>query len=174
MCLAMAGEKCWQICNYTPSVAEYLAQRRFNGAISCLALIDLAGGYELPHDLYERDDVRSLTLAASNLIIHVNDLFSGRKEKTAGAGCYSLPAILSARYGCSADLAIHKTIEIHNQDMARYLTLEEAVSEDAPRELLSYLQGLRNWIRGSLEWHAVSGRHHGGPGRPAAHGSRQA
>ncbi|WP_024802846.1 hypothetical protein [Nocardia sp. BMG51109] len=167
MCLAMAGEKSWQTTGYTPTPSEYLAQRRFNGAISCFALIDVVAGYELPAPTYDDPDVRALTLAASSLIIHVNDLYSAAKESATGSDAYNLPALLAIHHGWPVERGIRETIAIHNRGMRRYLRQERTVARTASPELSRYLGGLRNWMRGSLEWHRISGRHHNRDSRPA-------
>ncbi|MGC7101082.1 terpene synthase family protein [Amycolatopsis lurida] len=80
MCLAMAGESAYRVAQRTPTLGEYVAQRPFNGAMACLAAIDIAGGFELGACEYDRPAVRGLTLLASSLILLVNDLYSGHKE----------------------------------------------------------------------------------------------
>lgn len=170
MCLAMAGEKSWQVTHYTPTPWEYLAQRRFNGAVSCLAMIDIVAGYELPPQIYDAPDVRALTLAASSLIIHVNDLYSAAKESTTVSDVYNLPTLLTIHNRWSLERGVQETISIHNRNMVHYLDRERSLAREAPPELSRYLCGLRNWIRGSLEWHKTTGRHRNRTDRPTIGG----
>ncbi|WP_461018202.1 terpene synthase family protein [Streptomyces daliensis] len=169
--LAMAGESSWRLARHLPGPREYLAHRQYNGALSCLALIDVTGGYELPARDWENPAVRSLTLTASLLIILVNDLYSVAKE-SADIGSQSLPTLLSAHHGWPLDRSMRITGELHDHLMCHYLrreaqlTADTANTADVSPEQPRYLRGLRNWMRGSLQWHASTGRHHRRAGRP--------
>ncbi|WP_405815112.1 terpene synthase [Streptomyces sp. NBC_01390] len=163
--LAMSAENSWRIAGHVPDPAEYLAHRKYNGAMACLVLIDVAGGYELPARDWEAPGVRSLSLAASLMIMLVNDLYSVAKE-SADIGSHSLPTVLSARHGWSLERSMCATGELHDNLMRAYLRLEPDVARDASPELTRYLAGLRHWMRGNLEWHTLTGRHNNRAGRP--------
>jgi 2-methylisoborneol synthase len=163
--LAMAGENTWRLTHRTPPSWEYLQQRPFNGATACLSLIDLVGGYELSANDYDDPGIRSLTLAASMLIMLVNDLYSAPKEAASGVGSYSLPPLLAARRGWPLERCMTETARLHDRCMQHYLQTEQKVARHASPAAARYLTGLRNWIRGNLEWHATSGRFHRRDGR---------
>ncbi|MGW1782283.1 terpene synthase family protein [Streptomyces sp. NPDC002143] len=163
--LAMAAENSWRIAGHVPDPAEYLAHRKYNGAMACLALIDVVGGYELSARDWEDPGVRSLSLAASLMIMLVNDLYSVAKE-SADVGSHSLPTVLSARHGWCLEQSMDATGELHDRLMRAYLRLEPEVARGASPELGRYLAGLRHWMRGNLEWHTLTGRHNHREGRP--------
>ncbi|WP_329548666.1 MULTISPECIES: terpene synthase [unclassified Streptomyces] len=163
--LAMAAENGWRNAGHAPDPAEYLAHRKYNGAMACLVLIDVVGGYELPVRDWEEPGVRSLSLAASLMIMLVNDLYSVAKE-SADIGSHSLPTVLSARHGWSLERSMCATGELHDRLMRAYLRLEPDVARNASPELTRYLAGLRHWMRGNLEWHTLTGRHNNRVGRP--------
>ncbi|WP_370269605.1 terpene synthase [Streptomyces sp. V4I8] len=170
MCLAMAGESSYRVAQRTPTLWEYLAQRPFNGAMACLAAIDVAEGYELSARDYDRPDVRALTLLASSLILHVNDLYSSHKESVSRARTTSLPTLFCTELGRTTEEAVSEVVRLHNQQMQIYLAREEEIAAYASPELSRYLTGLRGWIGGSLQWHAMTGRYHKREGRPSPSG----
>jgi 2-methylisoborneol synthase len=163
--LAMAAENSWRIAKHIPRPAQYLAHRKYNGAMACLALIDVAAGYELAARDWENPRVRSLSLIASTVILLVNDLYSIAKE-SADIGSQSLPTVLSARHGWALHRGMAETARVHDYMMRDYLRLEPQIAEGASTELTRYLNGLRNWMRGNLEWHSITGRHNMRDGRP--------
>ncbi|MGY4739606.1 terpene synthase family protein [Streptomyces sp. ATMOS53] len=163
--LAMAAENSWRIAGHVPEPAEYLAHRKYNGGMACLVLIDVVGGYELSVRDWETPGVRDLSLAASLMIMLVNDLYSVAKE-SADIGSHSLPTVLAARHGWSIERSMCATGELHDDLMRDYLRLEPEVRRDASPELARYLTGLRHWMRGNLEWHTLTGRHNNRAGRP--------
>ncbi|SED04836.1 2-methylisoborneol synthase [Streptomyces sp. 3213] len=163
--LAMAAENAWRIAGHVPDPAEYLAHRKYNGAMACLVLIDVVGGYELPVRDWEEPGVRSLSLAASLMIMLVNDLYSVAKE-SADIGSHSLPTVLSARHGWTLERSMLATGELHDRLMRAYLRMEPEIARRASPELARYLTGLRHWMRGNLEWHTITGRHNHREGRP--------
>jgi 2-methylisoborneol synthase len=163
--LAMSGENAWRLTQQIPPSWEYLQQRSFNGAMACLSLIDVVGGYELNANDYDDPGIRSLTLAASMLIMLVNDLYSAPKEAGSGVGSYSFPPLLSARRGWPLERCMTETAHLHDRYMQHYLQTEHKVARHASPAAVRYLTGLRNWIRGNLEWHATSGRFHQRDGR---------
>ncbi|WP_256252061.1 terpene synthase [Streptomyces sp. yr375] len=163
--LAMAAENSWRIAGHVPEPAEYMAHRKYNGGMACLVLIDVVGGYELTARDWEEPGVRSLSLAASLMIMLVNDLYSVAKESE-DIGSHSLPTVLSARHGWSLEQSMRATGELHDRLMCAYLRMEPEVARGASPELARYLTGLRHWMRGNLEWHTLTGRHNNREGRP--------
>ncbi|MEV8533126.1 terpene synthase [Streptomyces sp. NPDC051211] len=155
--LAMAGENSWRLGHLHPPAWEYLAVRPYNGALSNFSLSDVVDDYELPARDFEAPAVRALSLIASTLIMHVNDLYSKAKEDRTSVGSYSLPRILEAAHATDG---LQETVRIHNEQMSRYLDAEAMVmAADPSTELAQYLRGLRNWMRGNLDWHRISGRY---------------
>jgi hypothetical protein len=78
-------------------LAEYQAMRRHSGAVpTCLALTDLADGYELTADEFCRADVRTVTDMAVNVTCWANDILSYPKESQRSLTVHSLPAVIAA------------------------------------------------------------------------------
>lgn len=166
MCLAMAGESAWRVTRHSPAPWEYAAQRPFNGAMACLSAVDVVGGYELSAEEYDAPAIRALTISASRLILHANDIYSAAKESVTHAARGNLPALLADRHGESLQEGVARTVHLHNRQVDEYLALEPEAAYGGSAQVARYLADLRSWIRGSLEWHSLTGRYHNRPGRP--------
>ncbi|MEU9992905.1 terpene synthase [Streptomyces sp. NPDC048045] len=162
---AMSGENGWRTSGTYPPAWEYGTMRPYNGALPCLAVIDIVGGFELPAYEYELGAVRQLTITASALIMLVNDLYSAAKESATQVGSYSYVNVLLSE-GFTLEQSLNKVAATHNEIMEEYLALAASASTGASPELKRWICGLQDWIRGNLDWHQISGRYHARVDRP--------
>jgi hypothetical protein len=156
--------QCWEAANRgrhsPPGLAEYVHMRRYSGAVpTCMALIDVAGGFSLAAEEFDDPRVVSLAEHATNVACWANDILSYPKEISRSTVVHSLPAVLSAEFGIGANEALQRTAVMHDQEVARYMTAERAVREHASPQLHRYLDDLRFWMRGNLDWSVESERY---------------
>lgn len=143
-------------------LAEYMAMRRHSGAVpTCMALIDVADGFELRSDLFWRADVRALSDIAVNVTCWANDILSFPKEAERSLAVHSLPAVLASERRLPMHEAIAVAAAMHDCEVARYIETEEATRDAAGPELLGYLDGLRSWMAGNFYWSLETGRYNG-------------
>lgn len=141
-------------------LSEYQAMRRHSGAVpTCVALIDMADGYELSTREFCRADVRRLTDMAVNVTCWANDILSFPKESERSLKVHSLPAVLALERGLPVAQALTAAVQLHDQEVARYLDAEVPVRRTASPELLAYLRGLRSWMGGNYYWSLETGRY---------------
>lgn len=159
MFVAMAAEGAWRVYDSRPTVAEYLASRHINSFWPCLVLIDAIGGYEVPANLYSQPQVHRVTALASLATTLVNDLYSAYKEHLNEVGTFKLPYLLAAQHQCSLQEAIDRIADIHDGVMLEYEAAERVLLKEASPLLKRYLNGLKAWIAGNLEWHKHSARY---------------
>ena len=139
---------------------EYTTMRRHSGAVpTCMALIDLANGFELPADLYWRPDVRAVSDIAVNVTCWANDILSFPKESQRSLKVHSLPAVLAAERGLGVFEAITMAADMHDGEVDRYLEAERVLRAAADAQLLRYLRGLRSWMAGNFHWSLETGRY---------------
>ncbi len=149
-------------------LAEYRHMRRHSGAVpTCMALIDLAGGYELPGGDYCRADVRAVTDIAVNVTCWANDILSYPKEAARSVAVHSLPAVLAREHGLPVTQALRAAAAMHDAEVDRYLAAEARVRRGAGPGLRRYLDGLRAWMGGNYHWSLETGRYVF-PGEPDA------
>jgi hypothetical protein len=141
-------------------LAEYEVMRRHSGAVpTCVALIDLAGGFELPMAEFCRRDVQALTDTAVNVACWANDILSYPKESARSLMVQSLPTVLAYERGLSRSAAIRLAAAMHDAQVARFLLAEPAARRGATPELRQYLDGLRDWMGGNFHWSLETGRY---------------
>jgi hypothetical protein len=158
--LAQYWEAGHRVDNVPAGLAEYQVMRRHSGAVpTCMALIDVAGGFELPFAQYCRDDVRELTDMAVNVTCWANDIMSYPKEAERSLLVHSLPAVLAREMKLDTARALTAAASLHDAEVARYLAAEPAVRRGASPELSRYLAGLRNWMGGNFYWSWETGRY---------------
>lgn len=141
-------------------LAEYMAMRRHSGAVpTCLALIDVTGGFELRGEEFWRADVREISDIAVNVTCWANDILSFPKEAERSITVHSLPAVLAGERRLPMHDAIEAAATMHDREVARYVEAEEPVRDAAGPELLGYLDGLRSWMAGNYHWSLETGRY---------------
>jgi hypothetical protein len=158
--LAQFWEAAHRVKDQPAGLAEYAAMRRHSGAVpTCLALIDVAEGSDLPGTDFWRPDVRVLSDIAVNVTCWANDILSFRKESERSVQVHSLPAVLAAERQLDLASALAAAAAMHDAEVRRYLRIEEQVRPDAGAALTGYLDGLRSWMSGNYYWSLETGRY---------------
>jgi hypothetical protein len=142
-------------------LAEYAAMRRHSGAVpTCLALIDIACGFELPGADFWRPEIRTLSDIAVNVTCWANDILSFPKEAQRSVKVHSLPAVLATERQLELADALTAAAAMHDAEVQRYLRAESRVRPGAGPALTGYLDGLRSWMSGNYHWSLETGRYH--------------
>ena len=146
--------------NGPAGLAEYKVMRRHSGAVpTCVALIDVAGGFELPAEDFCCRGVRALTDIAVDVTCWANDILSYPKESARSLKVHSLPTVLARELGVTPDQAIKVAASMHDARVASYLKSEPATRTGASPQLRRYLDGLRSWMGGNFHWSLETGRY---------------
>lgn len=141
-------------------LAEYTAMRRHGGAVpTCLALIDVANGFELSGDEYWRPEVRAVSDIAVNVTCWANDILSFPKEAKRSFKVHSLPAVLAEELQLPVADALVLAAGMHDAEVERYLDVERPLRLFAGPALGHYLDGLRSWMGGNFYWSLETGRY---------------
>jgi hypothetical protein len=156
--------QCWEATNRAdhtpPPPAEYIHMRRHSGAVpTCTALIDVAGGFELPAHHYDHPQITALTDMAVNIACWANDILSHPKEARRSPVVHSLPAVLAHHHHLDTEQAITQVAHLHDQHVHRYLPAEAQVRAWADPLTHRYLDDLRFWMSGNLQWSHTTGRY---------------
>lgn len=141
-------------------LAEYTAMRRHSGAVpTCMALIDVANGFELSGHDYWRPEVRAVSDIAVNVTCWANDILSFPKEAQRSFKVHSLPAVLAEELQLPVTDALALAAELHDAEVERYLNFERLLRLVAGPALGDYLDGLRSWMGGNFYWSLETGRY---------------
>jgi hypothetical protein len=144
-----------------PTVADYVPTR---DAINCLrsvcfVFIEIAGGYELSGRTWCRPDLQAVVNKATRIISNHHDILSGLRE-LAQEVPMNLPAVIAREQGLSIAEAFAQVGDIANTDLRSFLDLSERlVADTRDPSIGAYVDGLKAWIRGNLDWSLTTGRY---------------
>jgi Terpene synthase family 2, C-terminal metal binding len=146
---------------HTPAdVGEYIRMRRHSGAVAtCLALIDVANGFELSEAQWASPAVRAASEAVSDIICWSNDIVSFGREESQSSDVLSLPTVLARSYGLSMEEALRRCASMVHARLADYYTAERPLLASGNPGLIRFAADLRHWIAGNLEWSYETGRY---------------
>ena len=163
MCLfvGMCHEASWRMKKMIAPVWEYLGGRQMNGLTTCIAMIDIVEGYELPHNIYSLPAVRQVVKIAGLITVLVNDLVSSKKEEEAGLEQFGIREAIQHETGCTFEEAHRMGIRIHNQLFRIFEDESAKLMIYATPELRRFLIGVEAWIAGNYRWHMTSDRYSG-------------
>ncbi|MGI0495284.1 terpene synthase family protein [Alkalinema pantanalense CENA528] len=149
-----------RIKGHPPDLESYIRLRQHAGAQTIVvALIEMMENMILPDHVRNHPRIKALTDMTLNLMGWGNDILSVDKELHAG-DVHNLVLVLEHEYALSREDAYTWAIEVHNQEMRRFLLFErnlptfgtDAEGHDLDANVQRYLLGLRALIRGSVDW----------------------
>jgi len=144
-------------CKVPPSLETYITMRQQAGAQALVvALMECLEEVVLPDRLLTHPRIQSLIVATENLTGWVNDILSVQKEIRAG-DVYNLVLVLKHEYDVSLEQAISLAIDMHNQEMRRFVMLADPLPDmgnEYDPLLQRYVTGLKALVRGTLDWTA--------------------
>lgn len=153
-----------------PSVCDYIPAR---DAINCLrsvcfVFIELAGGFNLPGKSWCRPEMQMLVNLATRIVSNHHDLLSGLRELS-NEMPMNLPAVIAHEQEVTLAEAFSRVAMMADRDMQEFVTLASRFAAmNAGRPELDYVEGLKAWIRGNLDWSLTTGRYRVGDYRQAA------
>lgn len=142
-----------------PTLAEYLRAREVTvGMYTEYALFDVTHQVETSPDFWNRPDLRLLMAMAANVIGWSNDLFSFAKEREIGDP-HNLVLLLLADPARDEEMACRTVVEMHNDEMLRFLALSESTMQSRDGTVRAFVQMLHHWIRANMDWARASNRY---------------
>ncbi|WP_405901878.1 hypothetical protein OG696_00480 [Streptomyces sp. NBC_00656] len=132
----------------------YRVLRRRNGAVfPCIELSALISDVHPEDHHLDHPAVRELIALAVDHIGIANDLWSYTKETRPTADIPTLmPHILIAEQGKTLNQAVAATADLCDELIATFEATARELEPTAPLQSLRYIEVLRAWIRGNLEW----------------------
>ncbi|MFD9144430.1 terpene synthase family protein [[Kitasatospora] papulosa] len=138
-----------------PSETVYIAKRRHTGAIHvCMDLIEIVAGIGAPESIH--NDARFITAleASCNVVCWANDVYSYEKEQVLGE-IHNLVHLVRHHRGYGERQALEHVCEEIAAETERFLGAERELLGRHPELedlLVPYLDGMRSWMRGNLDW----------------------
>jgi 2-methylisoborneol synthase len=156
MYLAYNHEATWRREGRIPPVWEYLTHRHENSFLPPMVLVDPVAGYEIPSFEFADRRVRRVFCLAGTASVILNDLYSMGSETDVD---FDLPKVIAHEEKCSRQVAIERTVEIHNELMHTFVAEATILSRLGSLALRRFLTDIWAWLGGSREWHATTGRY---------------
>lgn len=158
MFMAYNHEANWRSAKRIPPVWEYLTHRHENSFLPPMVLVDPVAGYELPAYEFADRRVRRVFCLAGSASVILNDLYSLGKEADDD---FDLPKVIAAEEKCSAQQAIERSVQIHNELMHTFVEEAAVLSQVGSLALRRFLADIWAWLGGNREWHSTTERYHG-------------
>lgn len=164
---ALADHRLWEIVNIVqnrvPDPVDFLETRRAGNAFSTLLVRFVHGG-----DLPDGPPMPALSDVFDDVSTLHSDVISYRGEIGSDAGINNAVLVVQRFLDSTLDEAVKVVGDLRASRLRRFehLTATElpvvadGLDQGARRQLMSYVDGLRDWLAGHLRWHQVSGRYH--------------
>ncbi|KAJ7598925.1 isoprenoid synthase domain-containing protein [Mycena floridula] len=151
-----------------PDLESYIALRRdTSGCKTSFVLIEYANNLDIPDEVMDHPIIRNLGEAANDLVTWSNDIFSYNVEQSKGDTHNMIPVIMNS-HGLDLQSAVDFVGDLCKQSIDRFNSDRADLPSWGPeidRDVAIYVQGLADWIVGSLHWSFESERYFGKAGR---------
>jgi hypothetical protein len=144
-----------------PASADYIPLR---DAINCLrsvcfVFIEIAGGCELPGPVWCCPDLQAVVSKAVRIISNHHDILSGLRELSLELPM-NLPAVIAREHGLPIGEGFARVGAMANADMQHFVAMaDRLISGEPDPAVAAYVDGLKAWIRGNLDWGRTTGRY---------------
>ncbi|KAH9943697.1 terpenoid synthase [Amylocystis lapponica] len=147
-----------------PDLEDYIAMRSDTSACkSCFALLEWTAGIDLPNYVLSHPSIRALEDASNAFVTWSNDIFSYDVEQSRGDD-HNMIAVLIREYGYTLQQGVDFVGHLCVGSIERFEKERLAIPSwgvDIDRDVAKYIDGMQNWIVGSLHWSFESLRYFG-------------
>ncbi|THU80222.1 terpenoid synthase [Dendrothele bispora CBS 962.96] len=150
-----------------PDLELYIDVRRdTSGCKPCWALIEYALGIDLPDFVASDPVIMSLNQYTNDLVTWSSDTFSYNVEQARG-DTHNMIVILMVYHGHSLQSAMDYVGDLCKQTIDGFNENKKITSwgEEVDKMVKAYVQGLQDWIVGSLHWSFMTTRYFGADGQ---------
>ncbi|MEU3513209.1 germacradienol/geosmin synthase Cyc2 [Streptomyces longwoodensis] len=153
-----------QLQNRVPDPVDYLEMRRCTfGSDLTLNLCRTGHGPAVPPEVHRSGPVRSMENAATDYACLLNDVFSYQKEIEYEGEMHNAILVVQTFFGCDYPTGLRIVADLMNQRMEQFehvvahelpvLYDDFDLSAEARAAMGAYVDDLRNWMAGILNWH---------------------
>jgi hypothetical protein len=144
-----------------PTAADYVPVRDSINCLRsvCFVFIEIVGGYELTGPTWCRPDLQAVVNKATRIISNHHDILSGLRELSREVPM-NLPAVIAREQGLPMAEAFAHVGDLANADTRSFVDMtERLLADEADPSVEKYVDGLKAWIRGNLDWSLTTGRY---------------
>ncbi|KAG2031502.1 isoprenoid synthase domain-containing protein [Suillus americanus] len=143
-------------------------RRDLVGVKPCFALIEFVAGIDLPDEVVSHPVVKALEDATNDHVAWADDILSYNKEQSRGDEHWeNIVAVLMHDRGLDLQGAMDCAGQMCKDAIRRfesYRPILPSWGEEVDRQVAVYVEGLQNWMIGSLHWHFDTVRYFGKDG----------
>jgi hypothetical protein len=144
-------------------VDTYRQRRCYDSSVfACIDVMELAMGLDLPDEVVESPQIRSLRRLTTEHVAFLNDIVSYHKEVVEHQSPFNLVHVLMHDRGVSLADAVHDIIGLLNDHVGRFEDIAAALPSYGPgldAQVAVYLTGMRRWMAGNRAFSFTSGRY---------------
>ncbi|KAH7928123.1 terpenoid synthase [Leucogyrophana mollusca] len=145
-----------------PDLESYITVRRdTSGCKPCFALIEYAAKIDLPDEVMSHPCIQAMEEATNDLVTWSNDIFSYNVEQSRH-DTHNMIVVIMRERGLDLQGAVDFVGRYCKGSIERFERERAALpswGEDIDRDVAIYIDGLQNWIVGSLHWSFDSERY---------------
>ncbi|KAG9315373.1 isoprenoid synthase domain-containing protein [Chiua virens] len=155
-------------CQWTyPDLESYITVRRdTSGCKPCFALIEYAARIDLPDEVMSHPVIMAMEEATNDLVTWSNDIFSYNVEQSRW-DTHNMIVVLMREQGLDLQGAVDYVGALCKGTVQRFednRAMLPSWGEELDKQVAIYVEGLQNWIVGSLHWSFDSERYFGKQG----------
>jgi germacradienol/geosmin synthase len=134
-----------------------------------MSLSRFSHGRAVPPELYRTRPVQAIEHSATDYSFLVNDVFSYRKEIEYEGELHNAVLVVRNFLDCSEERAFGVVDDLMKARLAEFkhaaaielpsLFRDYGINDDVQEMLLEYVEELRNWMTGIVNWHEKVGRY---------------
>ncbi|KAG2031237.1 isoprenoid synthase domain-containing protein [Suillus americanus] len=147
-----------------PDLESYITLRRDTSACKpCFALIEYAALIDLPDKVMSHPAIMAMEEATNDLVTWSNDIFSYNVEQSRH-DTHNMIAVLMREQGLNVQGAVDYVGRLCRSSIQRFKDNRDILpswGEELDMQVAIYIEGLQNWIVGSLHWSFDSTRYFG-------------
>jgi hypothetical protein len=158
---SLAAMKVWSS-GQLPPLDEYCRLRLFDSALFAVFDVVELANVLLSAEVRHHPLLRTLRYHAARHVAFANDLFSYQKEVVQQGMPFNLLHVLQANESLTIEQAVDRAVRIVNCDMEAFLAAERQLttwgSIEVDTAVERYLDGLKAWMRGNIDFSLSSPR----------------
>lgn len=148
--------------NIWPDAETYIRMRPYTGGLlTDIDLIDLTESISLPLTIRKHPCLCELIEITNNVVCWSNDIISLQKEHK-HQDMHNLALIFNHHQSIGLQGAIDRVNELIEKEVRRFVSLEQSLPSFGPDiddDVLKFVDVMRAWMRGNLDWSFESGRY---------------
>lgn len=152
--------------NTWPYADTYIRMRPFTGGLlTDIDLIELTDSIHLPLEVRKHHCIGELIKITNNVVCWSNDIISLKKEHDY-EDKHNLALILNHQLSRGLQKSIDKVSELIAIEVRRFVSLEQSLPNfgfHIDSEVARFIEVMKAWMRGNLDWSYESGRYRPAP-----------